>query len=75
VDVKSRLESIARIILLKKKDPEVACGQRVNQPLRFRHHAAGVLRFHASAFHLGSELTRLELKGEHGLSRGGLRRR
>jgi len=45
--------------------------ERVNQPLRFRHHAAGVLRFHASAFHLGSELTRLELKGEHGLSPGG----
>ena len=49
--------------------------ERVNQLLRFRYHAAGVLRFHASAFHLGSELTRLELKGEHGLSRGGLRRR
>lgn len=27
LDVKSRLESIARIGLLKKNDPEVACGR------------------------------------------------
>ena len=49
--------------------------ERFNQLLHFRYHAAGVLAFHASAPHLGSEPTRLELKGDHDLARGSLRRR